>query len=84
MAVHREKHVAGYKFMCYLCGMKKNCRIESVDAILDQKYGKVGTRERKQFRREAYAYCFGAIGSGALSPSDAKIIGAGRLYKQEK
>lgn len=29
----------------------------SVDAMLDEKYGKVGTPERESFRKEARAYC---------------------------
>ncbi|MDF9830383.1 helix-turn-helix transcriptional regulator [Parabacteroides sp. PF5-6] len=35
--------------------------IYDVDAWLDQQYGKVGTSEREEFRREAYAYCMGQI-----------------------
>ena len=31
----------------------------SVDAILDRDYGKEGTPEREEFRREAYDYCLG-------------------------
>ena len=33
----------------------------SIDDIMDAKYGKVGTPEREQFRREAYAYYMGQI-----------------------
>ena len=39
--------------------MEANLR--SVDAIMDQKFGKVGTSERDNFRREAYSYCMGQI-----------------------
>lgn len=28
---------------------------------MDEQYGKVGTPERDQFRKEAYAYCMGQI-----------------------
>lgn len=35
--------------------------ITSFDAVLDAKYGKVGTEEREQFRKEAAAYCVGQI-----------------------
>jgi hypothetical protein len=35
----------------------KKARLTSVDAIMDAKYGKVGTPERKLFREEAQAYC---------------------------
>jgi len=32
-----------------------------MDAVLDELYGKAGTPEREEFRREAYAYCVGQI-----------------------
>jgi len=35
--------------------------LTSVDDIMDAKYGKVGTPEREQFRKEAYAYYMGQI-----------------------
>lgn len=35
--------------------------IGSFDAILDEKYGKIGTLEREVFHREAYAYCMGQM-----------------------
>ena len=35
--------------------------IGSFDAILDEKYGKIGTPERNEFHREAYAYCVGQM-----------------------
>ncbi|MCL1934318.1 MAG: helix-turn-helix domain-containing protein [Candidatus Azobacteroides sp.] len=38
-----------------------NNQLTSIDDIMDAKYGKVGTPEREQFRREAYAYCMGQI-----------------------
>ncbi|MDR0733808.1 MAG: helix-turn-helix domain-containing protein [Dysgonamonadaceae bacterium] len=38
-----------------------NHQIEDYDDVLDSKYGKVGTPEREQFRREAYAYCMGQV-----------------------
>jgi DNA-binding XRE family transcriptional regulator len=38
-----------------------NNLLTSVDDIMDNLYGKVGTPEREQFRREAYAYCMGQI-----------------------
>lgn len=41
--------------------MKTNNDIIDFDAIMDEKYGKVGTPEREQFRKEAYAYCVGQI-----------------------
>lgn len=36
-------------------------RLTDVDAMMDSLYGKVGTPERNEFRREAYAYCMGQI-----------------------
>jgi DNA-binding XRE family transcriptional regulator len=38
-----------------------NNLLTSVDDIMDNRYGKVGTPEREQFRREAYAYCMGQV-----------------------
>lgn len=35
--------------------------IGSFDAVLDEKYGKIGTPEREEFHREAYAYCMGQM-----------------------
>ncbi|WP_298651314.1 hypothetical protein [uncultured Proteiniphilum sp.] len=36
-----------------------NHQIVDYDAVLDAKFGKVGTQEREAFRREAYAYYMG-------------------------
>lgn len=36
-------------------------QIGSVDAILNRDYGKIGTPEREQFRKEAYAYCIDSV-----------------------
>lgn len=41
--------------------MKTNKDLISVDEMLDQRYGKVGTPERENFRKEAYAYYMGQI-----------------------
>lgn len=35
--------------------------IGSFDEVLDSLYGKPGTEQRDEFRREAFAYCVGAI-----------------------
>ena len=40
---------------------KKGNDIGNFDEVLDSLYGKPGTEERNQFRREAYAYCVGSI-----------------------
>lgn len=34
-------------------------------AVLDKLYGKVGTPEREEFRKEAYSYCVGQLISDA-------------------
>ena len=39
--------------------------IYDVDAWMDEQYGKVGTPEREEFRREAYSYCVGQLISNA-------------------
>jgi len=38
-----------------------NPLLTSIDDIMDAKYGKVGTPEREQFRKEAYAWYMGQI-----------------------
>ena len=45
--------------------MQQRDDIMSVDAMMDERYGKVGTPEREAFRKEAYAYCVGQIISDA-------------------
>ena len=37
--------------------MQANPKIGSMDAVLDKLYGKVGSPEREEFRKEAYSYC---------------------------
>lgn len=39
----------------------KNENLTSIDAIMDEEFGKPGTPEREEFRKEAYAYCMGQI-----------------------
>ena len=41
--------------------MQTNSNITDISAEMDAMYGKVGTPEREQFRREAYAYYMGQI-----------------------
>ena len=42
--------------------MQANRRdVGSFDEVLDSLYGKPGTAQRDEFRREAYAYCVGSI-----------------------
>ena len=45
--------------------MQGKSDIMSVDAMMDERFGKVGTPEREAFRKEAYAYCVGQIISEA-------------------
>lgn len=41
--------------------MQANPNIGSMDVVLDELYGKVGSPEREEFRKEAYSYCVGQI-----------------------
>ena len=45
--------------------MQVNPDVGSMDAVLDKLYGKVGTPEREEFRKEAYSYCVGQLISDA-------------------
>lgn len=64
----------------------KERMIQSYDAVLDQKYGAVGTPERDAFRKEAYAYYLGQIIREArkeerITQSElARRIGANKSY----
>lgn len=66
--------------------MQKKNDIGSFDAILDEKYGKIGTPERDAFHREAYSYCVGQIIYDArkqerMTQSDlAKKVGTNKTY----
>lgn len=41
--------------------MNRHMYIYDVDAWMDEQYGKVGSPEREELRKEAYAYCVGQI-----------------------
>lgn len=41
--------------------MQRSNNLHSMDAVLDELYGKVGTPQRDEFRKEAYAYCVGQM-----------------------
>ena len=41
--------------------MQASPEIGSMDAVLDKLYGKVGSPEREEFRKEAYSYCVGQL-----------------------
>ena len=66
--------------------MQEKNDIGSFDAILDEKYGKIGTPERDAFYREAYSYCVGQIIHDArkqerMTQSDlAKKVGTNKTY----
>ena len=45
--------------------MQVNPEVGSMDVVLDKLYGKVGTPEREEFRKEAYSYCVGQLISDA-------------------
>ena len=60
--------------------------LKSVDEVMNQKFGKVGSPERENFRREAYSYCMGQIIHDARKQEEvtqeelAKRIGASKSY----
>lgn len=66
--------------------MQERNNIGSFDAILDEKYGKIGTSERNEFHREAYAYCVGQMISDArkqekMTQSElAEKVGTNKTY----
>lgn len=66
--------------------MQKKNNIGSFDTILDDKYGKIGSPEREEFHKEAYAYCVGQIISDArkqekMTQSElAKKVGTDKTY----
>ena len=63
-----------------------NPDVHSMDAVLDDLYGKTGTPEREEFRKEAYAYCVGQLIHDArkqerITQNDlAKKIGTSKSY----
>ena len=65
--------------------MKAN-NLSSVDAVMDEKFGRVGTPERENFRKEAYSYCLGQVihdtrkGEKVTQEELAKRIGASKSY----
>ena len=66
--------------------MQENNDMSSFDAILDAKYGAVGTSSREAFRKEATNYCVGQIIHEArkqerMTQSDlAKKVGIDKTY----
>ena len=41
--------------------MKRESNIVDIDAMMDERFGAVGTPERESFRKEAYSYCVGQL-----------------------
>ncbi|WP_455625866.1 helix-turn-helix domain-containing protein [Parabacteroides sp.] len=66
--------------------MQANPNIGNMDTVLDELYGKVGSPERDQFRKEAYAYCVSQLIHDARKSENvtqaelAKRIGANKSY----
>lgn len=64
----------------------KNNNITSLDELMDARYGKVGTPEREQFRKEAFAFCLGQVIQDARKSEKitqaelGKRIGADKSY----
>jgi len=64
----------------------KENKIRNYSDILDQRYGKVGTPEREQFRKEAYAFGLGQVIQDARKSEKitqaelGKRIGADKSY----
>ncbi|MDR2844352.1 MAG: helix-turn-helix domain-containing protein [Candidatus Symbiothrix sp.] len=63
-----------------------NHKIVDYDAVLDNKFGKVGTPEREAFRKEAYTYYMGQMIHDARKSEKvtqtelASRIGVGKSY----
>lgn len=41
--------------------MKKECNIVDIDELMNNQFGEVGSKERDEFRKEAYNYCVGQL-----------------------
>ncbi len=66
--------------------MQKRNDVISVDDMMEERYGKVGTPEREAFRKEAYCYCVGQIISEARKREKvtqqqlAQLVGTNKSY----
>ena len=66
--------------------MQVNPDVGSMDAVLDKLYGKVGTPEREEFRKEAYSCCVGQLISDArkqerMTPAELpEKVGTNKSY----
>lgn len=66
--------------------MKANDKLTSIDELMDEKFGAVGTPEREAFRNEAYSYCVGRMVYDARKRENmtqmelAKAVGTNKSY----
>lgn len=66
--------------------MKRESDIIDIDAMMDLRFGAVGTDQRNEFRREAYNYCVGQLIMEARKQEHmtqtelAEKIGASKSY----
>lgn len=66
--------------------MKRESNIIDIDAMMDERFGAVGSEQRKEFRKEAYNYCVGQIiidarkQEGMTQSELAERIGASKSY----
>lgn len=66
--------------------MKRESNIVDIDAMMNQRFGAVGSEQRTEFRREAYNYCVGQLIMEArkqehMTQTDlAERIGASKSY----
>ena len=66
--------------------MQANNQIGSFDEILDAKYGKIGSKQREDFHKEAYAYCVGEMIKDARKQEHvtqealAELVGTNKSY----
>lgn len=66
--------------------MTRESNIVDIDALMEQRFGAVGSVQRTEFRREAYNYCVGQLIMDArkqerLTQTDlAERIGASKSY----
>jgi len=41
--------------------MKRESNIVNIDEMMDERFGAVGTKQRDEFRKDAYNYCVGQL-----------------------
>lgn len=66
--------------------MKRESNIVDIDAMMNERFGAVGTESRDEFRKEAYSYCVGQLIMEARKQEHmtqtelAEKIGASKSY----